>query len=144
MIFLSNNKPFGRAVCRTEEAIKTSALAVRRATKFIAMLRPLHFNTKIHTCVPNIFFCWERYVAELVRKKLSWKWEPYLLRLGLIPAKLKQKIWILKMPPYRRCSVTMEILSFLFLFARKFSSMRTHFAAVSLELGPPVFLFNDM
>ena len=35
------------------------------------------------------------------------------------------------MPPYRRYSVTMEILSFPFLFARKFSSMRTHFAAVS-------------
>ena len=32
------------------------------------------------------------------------------------------------MPPYHRYSVTMEILSFPFLFARKFSSMRTHFA----------------
>ena len=37
------------------------------------------------------------------------------------------------MPPYRRYSVTMEILSFPFLFARKFSSMRTHFAAVSTK-----------
>ena len=34
------------------------------------------------------------------------------------------------MPSYRRYSVTMEILSFPFLFARKFPSMRTHFAAV--------------
>ena len=36
------------------------------------------------------------------------------------------------MPPYHRYSVTMEILSFPFLFARKFSSMRTHFAPVSV------------
>ena len=31
-------------------------LTIRRATKFIAMLRPLHFNTKIHTCALKIFF----------------------------------------------------------------------------------------
>ena len=36
------------------------------------------------------------------------------------------------MPPYRRYSVTMEILSFPFLFARKFSSMRTHFPLPSV------------
>ena len=35
--------------------MKTSAVTIRRATKFIAML-PLHFNTKIHTCALNIFF----------------------------------------------------------------------------------------
>ena len=34
-----------------EEAIKTSAITIWRATKFIAMLRPLRFNTKIHTCM---------------------------------------------------------------------------------------------
>ena len=130
--FLPNNKPLGWAVCHTEETMKTSAVTIRKATKFIAMWRPLHFNTKIHTCAPNIFFCWERYVAEQVRKKLSWKWEPYLSRLGLIPAKEKQTRWILKMPPYRRYTVTMEILSFPFLFARKFPSMRTRFAAVSV------------
>ena len=39
-----------------EEAIKTSAITIRRATKFIAVLRPLHVNTKIHTCALNIFF----------------------------------------------------------------------------------------
>ena len=39
-----------------EEAIKTRAITIRRATKFIAMLRPLHFNTKIYTCALNIFF----------------------------------------------------------------------------------------
>ena len=55
MFFLSNNKPFHLTVCHTEEAIKTSAITTR-ATKFIAMLRPLHFNTKIHTCALNIFF----------------------------------------------------------------------------------------
>ena len=33
-----------------EEAIKTGAITIRRATKYIAVLQPLHFNTKIHTC----------------------------------------------------------------------------------------------
>ena len=56
MFFLSNNKPFRRAVCNTEEAIKTSAITITRATKFIAMLRPLHFDAKIHTCALNNFF----------------------------------------------------------------------------------------
>ena len=54
--FLPKNKPFGRAVCHSEEVIKTSAITIRRATKFIAMLQPLHFNTKIHTCALNNFF----------------------------------------------------------------------------------------
>ena len=36
--------------------MKTSAITIRRATKFIAMLRPFHFNTKIHTCALNNFF----------------------------------------------------------------------------------------
>ena len=54
--FLSNNKPFRRTVCRTAEAIKTSAITITRATKFIAVLRLLHFDTKIHTCALNNFF----------------------------------------------------------------------------------------
>ena len=36
--------------------MKTSAITIQRATKFIAMLRPLHFNTKTHTCAVKIFF----------------------------------------------------------------------------------------
>ena len=56
VLFLSNNKPFFWVVCHTEEAIKTSAITIGRATKVIAMLRKLHFNTKIHTCALNIFF----------------------------------------------------------------------------------------
>ena len=56
MFSLSNNKPFGQAVYNIEEAIKTSAITMTRATKFIAMLRPLHFDTKIHTCALNNFF----------------------------------------------------------------------------------------
>ena len=55
VFFLPNNKPFGRAVCDTEETMKTSAITVQRATKFIALLRPLHINTKIHTCALDIF-----------------------------------------------------------------------------------------
>ena len=121
MFFLSNNIPFRQTVCHSEEAIKPSAITIARATKFIAMLGPLHFDTKIHTCALNNFFWWKRYAAEQVWKKLFWKWEPYLFRPGLIPAKYKQTIWILKMPPYPRYTVTMEILSFPFLLARKFS-----------------------
>ena len=36
--------------------MKTSVITIRRATNFIAMLRPLHFNAKIHICALNIFF----------------------------------------------------------------------------------------
>ena len=54
-VFLSNKKPFGRAVGYIE-AIKTSAITITRARKFIAMLRPLRFNTKIHTFALNISF----------------------------------------------------------------------------------------
>ena len=54
--FFSNNKPFRWAVYHTEEAIKTSAITITRATKFIAMLRLFHFDTKIHTCALNNFF----------------------------------------------------------------------------------------
>ena len=51
MFFLSNNIPFRRTVCHTEEAIKPSAITITRATKFIAVLRPPHFDTKIHNFV---------------------------------------------------------------------------------------------
>ena len=37
-----------------EEAIKTSAITITRAIKFIAMLRPLHFDTKIHKLLEKI------------------------------------------------------------------------------------------
>ena len=121
-----------QAVCHTEEAIKTSAITITWTTKFVAMLWTLGFYNKIHTWGQKNFFCWKRYVTEQVQKKLSWKWKPYLLRLGLIPAKEKQSAWILKMPPYRCCGVTMGILSFSFLFERV-SSMRTHFAAVGVD-----------
>ena len=36
--------------------MKTSAITIQSATKFIALLRALHFNTKIHTCALDIFF----------------------------------------------------------------------------------------
>ena len=55
--FLSNNKPFRRVVLYTEETIKTSAIAITRATKFIAMLRLFHFDTKP---VPWIIFLLEK------------------------------------------------------------------------------------
>ena len=63
--------------------MKTSAITIRRATKFIAMLRPLHFNTKIHTCALNIIFVGK----DMLQSRFKRKWEPYLSRLGLIPAK---------------------------------------------------------
>ena len=42
-------------VCHTEEAIKPSAITTR-ATKFIALIRPLHFDTKIPTWALNYLF----------------------------------------------------------------------------------------
>ena len=101
----------------------------------------LSFYNKIHTWGQNIFFCWKRYVTEQVRKKLSWKWKPYLLRLGLIPAKEKQSAWILKMPPYRCCGITMGILSFSFLF-ECVSSMHIHSATVGVD-SSYLFLSHD-
>ena len=68
MFFLSHNKPFGPVVCHTEEAIKTSATTITWVTKFIAMLRPLYFNTKIHC---EYFFCWERYFADMLQSKFE-------------------------------------------------------------------------
>ena len=52
--------------------------------------------------LPQYFFCWIRYVMEEVRRNLSWKRQPYLFWFGLIHAKRKQTIGILKMPPFCR------------------------------------------
>ena len=52
--------------------------------------------------LPQYFFCWIRYVMEEVRRNLSWKRQPYLVWFGLIPAKRKQTMEILKMPPFCR------------------------------------------
>ena len=55
------------------------------------------------TPVTSIFSCWIRYVMEEVRRNLSWKRQPYLFWFGLIPAKRKQTMGMLKkMPPFRR------------------------------------------
>ena len=48
------------------------------------------------------FFCSIRYVMEEVRRNLSWKRQPYLFWFGLIHAKRKQTMGILKMPPFCR------------------------------------------
>ena len=74
---------------------------VRMLRRFVNQLRMLHFNRQIHTCYPQYFFCWIRYVMEEVRRNLSWKRRPYLFWFGLIPAKRKQTMGILKMPPFR-------------------------------------------
>ena len=52
--------------------------------------------------LPQHFFCWIRYVMEEVRRNLSWKRQPYLFWFGLIHAKRKQTMGILKMPPFCR------------------------------------------
>ena len=90
-----------------------------RATKFIAMLRPLHFNTNIHTCTLNIFLLGE------ICCRAGWK--ESFLKMGTIPVKARaypreiKTIRISKVLPYRRSNVSVEIPSFPFLFARKFS-----------------------
>ena len=52
--------------------------------------------------LPQYFFCWIRYVMEEVRRNLPWKRQPYLFWFGLIHAKRKQTIGMLKMPPFCR------------------------------------------
>ena len=52
--------------------------------------------------LPQYFFCWIRYVVEEVRRNLSWKRQPYLFWFGLIHAKRKQTMRILRMPPFCR------------------------------------------
>ena len=52
-------------------------------------------------------------------KELSWKWKAYLLRLMIW-----YTIWILKMPPYRRYSVTMSRGAFCCACSFNFSVMR--------------------
>ena len=55
--------------------------------------------------LPQYFFCWIRYVIEEVRRNLSWKRQPYLFWFGLIHAKGKETMKILKMPPFCRVSL---------------------------------------
>ena len=134
MFFLPNNKPFGRAVCHTGETMKTSAITIQRATKFIAMSRPLHFNTKIHTCALNIFLL-GKICCRAGSKETFLKVGTLSVKARAYPRQIKTKNMSFKNAAISSCgySVTMEILSFPFLFARKFSSMRTHFAAVSVS-----------
>ena len=56
LVFPLKRQTFWPGSLPSEEAIKTSAITIRRVTKFVAMLRPLHFNTKIHTCALKFFF----------------------------------------------------------------------------------------
>ena len=115
-----------------EEAIKTSVITIWRATKFIAMLRPLHFNTKIHTCALKIFLLGKIY-CRAGSKETFLKVGTLSVKARAYPRQIKTKNMNFKNAAISSCgySVTMEILSFPFLFARKFSSMRTNFAAVS-------------
>ena len=46
--------------------------------------------------LPQYFSCWIRYVMEEVRRNDFWKRQPYLFRFGLIHAKRKQTMGILK------------------------------------------------
>ena len=71
---------------------KMSAHAPQICDSSVNRLRILHFH----------FCCWIRYVMEEVRRDLSWKRQPYLFWFGLIHAKRKQTIGILKTPPFCR------------------------------------------
>ena len=99
--------------------MKTSAITIQSATKFIALLRPLHFNTKIHTCALDIFL-----LGKICCRAGS---KEALLKVGTLsvmarayPRQIKTNKMNFENAAYCRYSVTMEILSFTFLFARKF------------------------
>ena len=82
------------------------------AAKWVRMLRRFVIRAWIDyecstsiakfTTVTTIFFCWIRYVMEEVRRNLSWKRQPYLSWFGLIHAKRKQTMGVLKMPSFCR------------------------------------------
>ena len=83
------------------------------AAKWVRMLRSFVIRARIdYGCSTSIakftpvttiyFFGWIRYVMEEVRRNLSWKRQHYLFWFGLIPAKQKRTMEILKMPPFRR------------------------------------------
>ena len=114
--------------------MKTSAITIQRATKFIAMSRPLHFNTKILTCALNIFLL-GKICCRAGSKETFLKVGTLSVKARAYPRQIKTKNMNFKNADISSCgySVIMEILSFPFLFARKFSSMRTHFAAVSVS-----------
>ena len=110
--------------------MKTSAITIQRATKFIALLRPLHFNTKIQTCVLDIFLL-GKICCRAGSKEAFLKVGTVSVKARAYPRQIKTNKMNFKNAAYRRYSVTMEIFSFTFLFARKFLSMRTHFTAAS-------------
>ena len=93
--------------CATRSALlghigKMSAHAPEICDSGVNRLRMLNFNPPNSHLLPQYFFCWIRYVMEEVRRNLSWKRQPYLFWFGLIPAKRKQTMGILKMPPFCR------------------------------------------
>ena len=81
-----------------------------------ALLRSLNLQL-----LPQYFFCWVRHVKEEVWKKLSWKRQLYLFWFGPIPAKWNQTMRISKLPLFCHDGVTMEILTFPFLYAYEIS-----------------------
>ena len=61
--------------------------------KFIAMLQPLYFNTKIHC---EYFFCWERYFADMLQtccraslKEPFWKMGTLSVKVRAYPHEIK-------------------------------------------------------
>ena len=99
--------------------MKTSAITIQRATKFIALLRPLHFNTKIHTCALDIFLL-GKICCRAGSKEAFLKVGTLSVKARAYPRQIKTNKMNFKNAAYRRYSVTMEIFSFTFLFARKF------------------------
>ena len=81
-----------------------------------ALLRSLNLQL-----LSQYFFCWVRYVKEEVWRKLSWKRQLYLFCFGPIPAKWNQTMRISKLPLFYHDGVTMEILTFPFLYAYEIS-----------------------
>ena len=81
-----------------------------------ALLRSLNLQL-----LPQYFFCWVRYVKEEVWRKLSWKRQLYLFWFGPIPAKWNQTMRISKLPLFCHDGVSMEILTFPFLYAYEIS-----------------------
>ena len=69
-----------------------SAIIITQATKFVAMLRTLNRNTKIHTCGRNVFFSLGKICCRAGSKETFLKMGALSVKARAYPTKEKQAI----------------------------------------------------
>ena len=96
--FRRDNKLFSPRGLPTEEAMTRKANAITGTTNFLVMFPPAQLQLLNSHMLPQYFFRWVRYVLDEVWK--NFPQDGNLICFGLIPAKWKQAMGILKMPPF--------------------------------------------